>query len=103
MKGKGVEQKKTTIMLSTDMMAELATVNHRKKKYCGFDQSTLELMTSFLTNKTQYIELEGKNSDAIPNQSCSVIKGSKLSGFLFLLYINPCRHNTTHDGKPKTV
>ena len=101
--GKGVERKRTTVMLNTDMSAFFNTVNHSiligKRRFYGFGKDTLALMASFLTDRSQYIELEGKNGEPLPNPDCGTLQGSKLSGILALLYINevPLIHNLLKD------
>ena len=59
--GKGIENKRTTVMLNTDMSAAFDTVKVgiliRKMKFYQFSEDTLTLMASFLTNRSQYIEL----------------------------------------------
>ena len=45
-------------------------------------------MKSYLSNRKQYVSLETYNSTILDSNDWSTVKGSKLSGLLFLLYTN---------------
>ena len=89
---KGMEKCPISMLISTDMSAAFGTVDHciplRKLKFYGVRNRSLNLFKSFLSDRINYIELEGFNSEPIPADPCSVIQGSKLSGLLFLIYVN---------------
>ena len=89
---KGYENDKTCMLLSTDLSAAYDTVDHsillRKMKYYGIVGRELDLFTSYLTNRSQFIEVDTKRSDPIELPECSVVQGSKLSTTLYTLYTN---------------
>ena len=90
--GKGLENFPLTCLINTDMSAAFDTVDHgiliRKLNFYGLNHKGLQLFKSLLENRSSYIELEGFLSKPIMSQSCSVLQGSKLSGILFLIYVN---------------
>ena len=45
-------------------------------------------MLSFLSDREQFVEIDGIRSDTLPSIPCSVIQGSKLSSLLYTIYIN---------------
>ena len=101
--GKGTESNPITMMVNTDMSAAFDTVDHqvllRKLKFYGVNEKGLSLMQSFLESRSSYIELESFQSEPVMNQPCSVIQGSRISGLLFLIYVNevPVLHKLMKD------
>ena len=53
------------------------------------------LLTSYLTERKQYVEVDTFKSPVLKSPSCSVIQGGKLSGLLYTVYTNEitCLHN----------
>ena len=74
-----------------DLEKAFDTVNHKilisKLKYYGFQENTLSWLTSYLSNRTHKVTLNGEISDSKP-VSCGVPQGSILGPLLFLIYIN---------------
>ena len=60
----------------------------RKLLYYGIIGKELSLFKSLLEDRSSFVELETFMSDPIMNDPCSVLQGSKLSGILFIIYIN---------------
>ena len=74
-----------------DLRKAFDTVNHdillRKLDHYGIRGSILNWFKSYLTNRKQYVDINGETSK-IKEISCSVPQGSVLGPLLFLLYIN---------------
>ena len=58
-----------------------------KLKLIGFKNKALKLITSFLADRKQYIQVKGKDSETLLVGKTLVIQGSTFSGLLFLIYI----------------
>ena len=88
-------QKNPFFCIFLDFSKAFDTVNHQilieKLKYYGVDGSTLALLLSsylsYLTNRTQVVEVNGVESD-VGIIKHGVPQGSILGPLLFLLYIN---------------
>ena len=82
----------TTTTLQTDMSAAFDTVKHtillQKLEYYEIRGGELNLFKSFLTNRRQYVEIDGIKSDILESLNCSTIQGSKLSCILYIIYVN---------------
>merc|ERR1712089_89409 len=84
------EKDQTNCILITDMSKEYDTIDHftllAKLEYYGIRGDTLDIFTSYLTNRKQFVEIDTKRSRLRKSLDCSIIKGSKLSGLLYTLY-----------------
>ncbi len=110
------EQGYITATLQTDLSAAFDTVDTKilldKLQHYGIRDNTLTLLTSYMTNRTQHVQIDTFDSTTLPSLQCSVVQGSKLSGTLYTLYTNeiPLLHklmNTKHYDyvtlKPHTI
>ena len=74
-----------------DLKKAFDTVNHQilltKLEHYGVRGSLLQWFESYLTNRKQYVFLNGVSSDTML-MTCGVPQGSVLGPLLFLLYIN---------------
>ena len=81
-----------TATLQTDLSAAFDTVDTKilldKLEHYGIRDGTLTLFTSYLTHRTQYVEIDTFKSHTQHSPQCSVIQGGKLSGTLYTLYTN---------------
>jgi hypothetical protein len=79
-----------TLLGLLDLSAAFDTVDHnilinRLKESFGLNGSVLDWLTSFITNRTQVVILNGEKSN-ISTVTCGVPQGSVLGPILFLLY-----------------
>ena len=84
-----------------DLEKAFDTVDHKilceKLKHYGLRGNVNKLIQSYLTNRKQYVSLNGFDSE-IRNIECGVPQGSSLGPLLFLIYINDfrlCLNETT--------
>ena len=86
-----LDGKKTVAGVFIDLEKAFDTVNHsilyNKLKYYGFRGKINELILSFLSNRRQYVSINGYESIKRPIQF-GVPQGSTLGPLWFLLYTN---------------
>ena len=84
-------EKRHTAAIFIDLCKAFHTVDHslllEKLNVVGFTQQTKNWFQSYLENRNQYVELQGKSSSK-EQVSCGVTQGSILGPILFLIYIN---------------
>ena len=77
-----------------DLEKAFDTVNHDilcdKLNYYGLRGNVNNLIKSYLTNRKQFVSINGQDSQ-IKNITCGVPQGSSLGPLLFLIYINDFR------------
>ncbi len=77
-----------------DLEKAFDTVNHKilceKLNYYGLRGNINKLIQSYLSNRRQYVSLNGFDSE-VKNMNCGVPQGSSLGPLLFLIYINDFR------------
>ena len=86
-----LSNKHSSYCIFLDFAKAFDTVNHQilieKLKYYGVDGTTLDLFKSYLSNRSQVVEVNGKMSEKGTIKH-GVPQGSILGPLLFLLYIN---------------
>ena len=75
-----------TALIQTDLSAAFDTVDHSilldKLDFYGFRGGSHKLLKSFLSNRKQYVNIDGRESELLESLECSVIQGSKMSSLL---------------------
>lgn len=95
-----INSDKNTALILLDLKKAFDTVNHNilisKLQHYGIRGTANSLFASFLTNRYQYVSLNGVKSSIKPI-NCGVPQGSVLGPLLFTLYINDISNCTTCD------
>ena len=90
---KNIDNSSATLMVALDLSAAFDMVPHqillrRLERSYGFSGLALEWLASYLSNRSQYVHINGQKS---PKHSltCGVPQGSVLGPILFTAYISP--------------
>ena len=79
-------------ILCTDISGAFDTVDKtillNKMEYYGFRGPTLEIFTSYFTDRLQYVCIDTFNSEIVNAPEGGCIQGSKISGTCYNLYVN---------------
>ena len=74
---------KISTIVQTDLSAPFDTVDHgillQKLDHYRIRGKCLNILQSFLSERTQYVSIDACESEVLPAIDCSVIQGSKLS------------------------
>lgn len=87
----GLEEKLVTSATLLDLSKAFDTVSHKimvkKLEHYGFENKSLDLLQSFLSNRLQMVKVNGRSSDLL-SITKGVPQGSVLGPFLFVVYVN---------------
>jgi hypothetical protein len=91
-----LDKRQVTALVLLDLSAAFDTIDHnillaRLSSSFGICDSALKLLTSYITNRTQFVSVGSKSSD-LSNLSTGVPQGSVLGPLLFTLYTTPISH-----------
>lgn len=82
---------RVTVMVLLDIKSAYAYVSHALilhiMRHIGMEMSSLKWLETFLTSKSQYVEVGGVRSDAM-DINCGLMQGDNLSQTLFSIVIN---------------
>ena len=86
-----LETGQESVLLVLDQSKAYYCVSHEilldKLTMIGFQPQAAEIMSSFLSSRKQFVQIEGKISEKLDIGPNSVIQGLTLSCILFLIYI----------------
>ena len=88
-----------TATMATELSAAFDTIDNvkliDKLHFHGIEGNELEMFRSFLSERTQYVQIDTFKSESLNCPPCSVVQGSKLSAVLYTIYTNeiPLLHN----------
>ena len=91
-----LNENKYNVLLTTDLSAAFDTVDHvtllRKMDHYGIRGHALNLMRSYLGQRSQFVEIETFRSTLKPSLDLSTIQGSKMANIFFTIYTNKVPH-----------
>ncbi len=93
-----MDKMETPFSIFIDLSKAFDTLNHsillHKLQYYGFCGSAHDLMKSYLSNRKQYVDMDGTTSDCL-SISIGVPQGSILGPLLFLIYMNDIANSSS--------
>ena len=85
-----IEENEIVSTITIDLTSAFDLINHailiEKLKVIGFSNNACILMSSFLKDRRQFVELQGFCSPVLKIGDWSVLQGSKKSGILYTLF-----------------
>ena len=88
---KQLDDHETPFCIFMDLSKAFDTIDHtillKKLRYYGMDQNSLRWFSSYLSNRQQYVDIEGYKSD-LKQVNTGVPQGSTLGPLLFIIYMN---------------
>ena len=92
-----LDQRQTPFAIFLDLSKAFDTIDHslllKKLLFYGFDDSAIRLMSSYLSDRKQYVYIDGTASD-MRGVGVGVPQGSCLGPLLFLIYVNALPNST---------
>ena len=83
------------VSIFLDLSKAFDTLDHsiliEKLKFYGLQNTELKLMTNYLTNRKQYVDIEGTKSEMLHIKT-GVPQGSVLGPLLFIIYMNDVQY-----------
>ena len=96
---KDLENKNMSIAIFLDLSKAFDTLDHNillyKLKYYGVVNTELKWFSSYLKNRSQYVEFNNTKSNTLNISTC-VPQGSILGPLLFLIYVNDINLTTSY-------
>ena len=87
-----MDKQRVSALMTTDLTSAFDTVDRSilvsKLDHYGVRGIELDIITDYLTDRQQFVQIDTFNSDIIKCPPCSVVQGGKLSGVLYTLYTN---------------
>ncbi len=105
-----MDKKDTPINIFLDLFKAFESLDHiillEKLKHYGITGFAYKLMKSYITNRKQYVEIDGTKSELL-NISTGVPQGSILGPLLFIIYTriqhNICQMRPNHEYARKCI
>ena len=96
---KDIDEKNISLAIFMDLSKAFDTLDHniliKKLAHFGINGTPLEWFTSYLTGRSQYVELDGVSSNVL-SLSTGVPQGSILGPLVFLIYMNDIPYCTKY-------